>query len=452
MGYKASEKKQFDDNCTSKTSNTNDVITSAYTSRQQQWQNILITSNDNDNPAEDASNDSDPAEEIEYLTTTTPTQPSTTHETKHDRKQHHRPIANSLRSTTASMDKSTGGSKGIQSTSSSSHGTSITTTAASSSATTTTRTTSRLKEDIMDETKEEADFKASLKNKGLEMMVQAGDGNCLFRAVSLQIYGDPEVHMEVRKSCIDFMAKDREHFVHFIEDETFDDYIKRKRCFGVHGNNPEIQAISELYNRPVEVYVPQNGAEPINIFHAEYKTCDVPIRLSYHDGNHYNAVVDPNLPTAGLGLGLPGLEVGLADKLQLQKAVDESDKVAQESHEKEVNQAILESKKAAVASSSQPYDFMLKQKALALSDMEATDIELEQAALLSSLETYQQTEVGKKQPWNHQKDRRQRQQPQQQQQQQQPFANPFGSPVGSPQPASSQPPASAQIQTPFDDF
>jgi len=271
----------------------------------------------------------------------------------------------------------------------------------------------------MDETKEEADFKAALKNKGLEMMLQAGDGNCLFRAVSLQIYGDPEVHMDVRKSCIDFMAKDREHFVHFIEDETFDDYIKRKRCFGVHGNNPEIQAISELYNRPVEVYVPQNGAEPINIFHAEYKTCDVPIRLSYHDGNHYNAVVDPNLPTAGLGLGLPGLEVGLADKLQLQKAVDESDKVAQESHEKEVNQAILESKKAAVSSSSKPLDFMLKQKALALSDMEATDIELEQAALLSSLESYQQTEVGKKQPWNHQKDRRQRQQSQQQQQQQQ---------------------------------
>ena len=69
---------------------------------------------------------------------------------------------------------------------------------------------------------------------------------------------------------------------------------------------------------------------PLNIFHAEYKTDDAPIRLSYHDGNHYNAVIDPLVPTAGLGLGLPGLQPGLADKLQLAKAVAESDATADE--------------------------------------------------------------------------------------------------------------------------
>jgi len=77
-----------------------------------------------------------------------------------------------------------------------------------------------------------------------------------------------------------------------------------------------VQAISELFNRPIEVYVPGNGSTPLNIFHAEYKTQDAPIRLSYHDGNHYNAVIDPIVPTAGLGLGLPGLQSGLADKMQ----------------------------------------------------------------------------------------------------------------------------------------
>lgn len=33
----------------------------------------------------------------------------------------------------------------------------------------------------------------------------------------------------------------------------------RKQQDGVHGNNVEIQAISELYNRPVEVFVPDKG-------------------------------------------------------------------------------------------------------------------------------------------------------------------------------------------------
>ena len=69
-------------------------------------------------------------------------------------------------------------------------------------------------------------------------------------------------------------------------------------------------------------------AEPINIFHTKYKHADAPIRLSYHDGNHYSAVIDPLVPTAGLGLGLPGLQPGLADQMQLEKAKHESDDAA----------------------------------------------------------------------------------------------------------------------------
>ena len=168
-------------------------------------------------------------------------------------------------------------------------------------------------------------FVQALKKKGLEIVEQAGDGNCLFRAVSLQVYGDASMHAEVRTRCMDFMAVNEEHFGEFVTGETYTEYIARKRLDGVHGNNPEIQAISELYNRPVEVYTPDRGAAPLNIFHKEYSTADIPIRLAYHDGNHYNAVIDPIRPTAGLGLGLPGLQPGLADKQQMQTAVLESD-------------------------------------------------------------------------------------------------------------------------------
>ncbi len=104
------------------------------------------------------------------------------------------------------------------------------------------------------------------------------------------------------------------------------------------------------------MFSPENGATPLNIFHAEYKTDDAPIRLSYHDGNHYNAVVDPLVPTAGLGLGLPGLQPGLADKMQMAKAVVESDATAdqmeleralKESQDDELQRAIKESKLSA---------------------------------------------------------------------------------------------------------
>jgi hypothetical protein len=168
-------------------------------------------------------------------------------------------------------------------------------------------------------------FAQALKAGGLEIVDQEGDGNCLFRAVSLQVYGDSNMHQEVRTRCLDFMAVNEEHFGQFVTGEAFGDYLARKRLDGVHGNNPEIQAISELFNRPVEVFTPDTGGLPLNIFHAEYSTSDIPIRLSYHDGNHYNAVIDPIKPTAGLGLGLPGLQPGLADKQQMATAVAASD-------------------------------------------------------------------------------------------------------------------------------
>ena len=44
---------------------------------------------------------------------------------------------------------------------------------------------------------------------------------------------------------------------------------------------------------------------------------------------HYNAVIDPLKPTAGLGLGLPGLkQPGYADALQMSKAITKSDLAA----------------------------------------------------------------------------------------------------------------------------
>ena len=46
--------------------------------------------------------------------------------------------------------------------------------------------------------------------------------------------------------------------------EDIHEYIARKRYLGVHGNHLEIQALSEMYNRPIHIYC--YSAEPINMF------------------------------------------------------------------------------------------------------------------------------------------------------------------------------------------
>lgn len=41
--------------------------------------------------------------------------------------------------------------------------------------------------------------------------------------------------------------------------EDIDSYVSRKRNNHVHGNHIEIQAISEIFNRPVEIYAYHTG-------------------------------------------------------------------------------------------------------------------------------------------------------------------------------------------------
>jgi OTU domain-containing protein 5 len=42
--------------------------------------------------------------------------------------------------------------------------------------------------------------------KSLEVRWMAEDGNCLFRAVADQVYGDAEMYSETRQLCIDYMV------------------------------------------------------------------------------------------------------------------------------------------------------------------------------------------------------------------------------------------------------
>jgi len=115
-----------------------------------------------------------------------------------------------------------------------------------------------------------------------------GDGNCLFRAVSDQIYGTDAHHRLIRHACCDYILSERDYFVQFVEGEDLKSYAERKRQDGVWADDLEIQALSEIYDRPIEIYAYR--AEPMRTFHEERSGSSV-IRLSYHGNEHYNSVV-----------------------------------------------------------------------------------------------------------------------------------------------------------------
>ncbi|XXG62711.1 hypothetical protein AAC387_Pa05g1026 [Persea americana] len=168
-----------------------------------------------------------------------------------------------------------------------------------------------------DDAEKEHQFELDIRRvKGLEVKRMVEDGNCLFRAVADQVYGDSEAYDLTRQMCIDYMERERDHFSQFTT-EGFTSYCKRKRRDKVYGNNIEIQALSEIYSRPIHIH--SYSTEPINIFHGSYNT--PPIRLSYHHGNHYNSLVDPRRLDIGTGLGFSSLQGTNIDKDQIKAAI-----------------------------------------------------------------------------------------------------------------------------------
>lgn len=147
-------------------------------------------------------------------------------------------------------------------------------------------------------------FAKVLSDRGFILQEMEEDGACLFRAISLQVYGDQDMHEVIRQQTMDYIYQNREYFAQFVT-EDIADYVKRKRANHVHGNHIEIQAMSEMYNRSVELYCYQS--EPINIFNSDQiNNGNEPLRLSYQRCSHYNAIVNPYKASVGVGLGLAG--------------------------------------------------------------------------------------------------------------------------------------------------
>ena len=113
-------------------------------------------------------------------------------------------------------------------------------------------------------------YNLALIAQGLGISRIVGDGNCLFRSVATQVYGDEKHHGIVREKCTDFIALNQEHFQAFVLGGTsveFDAYVSCMRRFGTWGDHLCVQACAWLYGRNAEIwaYCSQAGAK---IYHS----------------------------------------------------------------------------------------------------------------------------------------------------------------------------------------
>ena len=109
-----------------------------------------------------------------------------------------------------------------------------------------------------------------MKKKGYVIKPMQEDGSCLFRAVADQVYGDEDMHESVRDHCMNYIEQNSDYFSQYMTEEV-SEYVERKRFLGVHGNHLEIQALSEMYNRPIHIYCYSAGT--VQSLHKSRRFC-----------------------------------------------------------------------------------------------------------------------------------------------------------------------------------
>lgn len=158
--------------------------------------------------------------------------------------------------------------------------------------------------------------KSSYNDKDLRDLIHNGkrfiiemesDGNCLFRAISHQLYQDYGAkHDVIRHEVCNYLEKNEKDFgVYLLMDEDeedvreFQSYVSEMREDGTWGGDVEIVCAARLYRRNIMIFS-ASGCYSVGFYtDHDSKSPPVPsgpdILLSYHENSHYNCVFDDDL-------------------------------------------------------------------------------------------------------------------------------------------------------------
>ena len=141
----------------------------------------------------------------------------------------------------------------------------------------------------------------------------AGDGSCLFRSISVLIFGDQTQHMHIRHRVVDHLQTHQLRFTDSIfydpalNINSFNDYISHMRSQSAWGGDVEIRLLEELTDRYIHVYERNNNGQiigPINLLNSDKQEQQTRNRLEYvaplsllRHQHHYSPLFSFSNPT-----------------------------------------------------------------------------------------------------------------------------------------------------------
>ena len=124
---------------------------------------------------------------------------------------------------------------------------------------------------------------------GLRPFDVGGQGNCFFKSVSHQIYGDAAMHINIRMAGIRYLIDHPEIFIHSLANETWESYINRMSTPGTWCDNLIIQAVANALNCVIHIVSSEicSQSQSIIITPLLEDTRDNYITIGYLSGLHY---------------------------------------------------------------------------------------------------------------------------------------------------------------------
>ena len=120
---------------------------------------------------------------------------------------------------------------------------------------------------------------------GLISLDVGGGGDCFFKSVSHQLYGNPNKHGEIRVLGVRYLSDNPEQFIESIVGTSWSQYLTEMSLQGTWANHIVILAVAEAMNlkihiiesdsnfREVTLVEPANAANITSIYIGHVSTC-----------------------------------------------------------------------------------------------------------------------------------------------------------------------------------
>ena len=120
-----------------------------------------------------------------------------------------------------------------------------------------------------------------------------GGGDCFFRAVSHQLYGNPHYHLHVRNFGVQYLVQNPEQFIESNTEYSWQGYLSNMSCQGTWADGIIIQAVANCFNLSIYIAESSETFNPVTVIQATNVTRECRnIYIGHIGETHYVSTVE----------------------------------------------------------------------------------------------------------------------------------------------------------------